>query len=340
MPEQEEVRRVYENVSIEGLNAALDENPDIEQKLLLAQFYILSYGAKGQPSCSLAQLINAAKEKLLQASVDAKYAFYNEHGYAPAATSFKGVDPGRAESSEGPVFLKDPVTYMANMAKVMAISPVPEGAPDEFVLLKNNCAKLVDQIYNPNTIQEYQSMQKNNRVQGLISGVAKLQPGRDNASVAEILDRHKGGWWERWRKKTSPEFIRFRDTKAYLQHKIPGYDPDQLPTQDQIDALSGTGKGRAQLCLDVLKVLREQRNLANSDEIYHENGIEHNLIDLTPAELEEQYMKEMAEEAEENKEFENEVENDLEENEPEPVEEDKEKDNEPVVEKEDENVLE
>jgi len=356
MPEQE-LRPIYENVSVEELNNILDATPDMEEKLLLAQFYIMCYGAKGKPSCTPAQLVNAAKEKILQATVDAKQAFYKKHGYGPAPASYQGVNPGEIEVSQGPVFLKDPMTYMANMAKIVSISELPEDAPEDAILLKKNAAKVCDLIYNPNAIGEYQGMQKKNRADGLIAGIAKRQPGRNDANPDEILERHKGGFWERWRNKTSPEFIRFRETlknvqdpkseeygnidalerdaKAYLQHKIPGYNPDEFPTKAQIEALSGTGKGRAQLCLDVLLSAREQRNLEKSDEIYRDNYIEHSLVDLTPEEVENQYKQEMEEEANQEKEFAEEVGNDVEEEEPK-VEEDNENEieNEPVEEKE------
>ena len=334
MPEQELNRPIYKNVSVQELNRLLDEVPDLEEKLALAQFYLLCYGINGTPSCTPAQLVNAAKEKILQGTVDAKMAFYKQHGYAPEPTSFRGVDPGKIEDTQGTLFLKNPMLYMANMAKIIAIIDDDPDVPNSVFDLKANANTMADRLFNKKAMEEYASLQPKNRVEGFMAGLAKKQPGRDNASLEEMLERHKGGFWERWRNKTSQEFVQLRetlrefndpestvhgdldalerDTKAYLTHKIPGYDPDQLPTQAQINSLSGTAKARAQFCLDILKTVREQRNLATSEEIYQNNPIESVLVELSPEELHLKYQRELDEAAREQKKFAEDLENEVE----------------------------
>ena len=325
---------VYKNVSIEELNRLIDATNDLEEKLSIGMHYILCYGVKGQTNCSLAELVNVTKEKLLRASTDSKREFTERNGYAASATAFKGIDASTYEESFGPLFMKNPLLFMANTAKLMSISDLPEDADNDMFDMKDNANSLADYLISPKVVKEYNELQKFNRPNDLVRSVAKRELNRENASKSDILEPHKGGFFERWRKKTSPEYLQFketfeninnpestyfgdldaleRDTKAYLVHKIPGYDPNKLPTEAQINALSGTGKGRAKLCLNVLKAITEQRQIEMVEKAFIENGISHDMVEKTPEEIHMMYQQELYEEQKE-------AQKELKEHEPDPV---------------------
>ena len=48
-----------------------------------------------------------------------------------------------------------------------------------------------------------------------------------------------------------------RTAKAYLRHKIPGWDGKGLPTLEQINRLKGKSKNRALLCFNVLSATKD-----------------------------------------------------------------------------------
>ena len=328
MPEVEK-RPIYKNVSIEELNRILDETKDLEERLNLAIYYVSCYDLDGKANCSVAQLVNAAKENILKAVVDEKIKFKQENGYYPLSTSFSPVDPTKATFEMGSFFLKNPMMYVANSLKMISMAPVDMDTPADLLTLRSNANTLCDVVFSEKALKEYAEIDKMNRPNGLIAGVSQKQLGRKNGSAKDILEPHKGGFFERWRKKTSPEYLKFkdtfenynnpesecfgdldaleRDTKAYLVHKIPGYDPDTMPTQEQINRLSGTGKGRAQLCFNVLKTVYEQKNLQNCEEVYKSMETENPIVDLMPEEFAKMYQEEVLDE-------ENEVEKEVENN--------------------------
>ena len=48
---------------------------------------------------------------------------------------------------------------------------------------------------------------------------------------------------------------------GYLKHKFPNITEDKLPTEEQIAALGGAGKERANFCLNVVKVYKDTHDL-------------------------------------------------------------------------------
>ena len=96
--------------------------------------------------------------------------------------------------------------------------------------------------------------------------------------IQAALNRAKGNIFERMLGKTSQEWKDFKASleerqqgfttredvdstaKAYLMHKIPGYNGEGLPKEEDIQRLSGTAKLRAQLCLNTLKANEDARS--------------------------------------------------------------------------------
>lgn len=112
-------------------------------------------------------------------------------------------------------------------------------------------------------------------------------------AVEHAFNANKAGFWERFLRRTSKEYKNFekefeayrkdtqridgmdsrspnraateRSARAYLQHKIPGYDGKDLPTLESINNLKGKSKSRAMLCYNVLKATKESAEFENKD---------------------------------------------------------------------------
>ena len=131
-----------------------------------------------------------------------------------------------------------------------------------------------------------------------LSRVIKRLPEGIN-TIDEALEGHKGGFLERTFNTSSQEYKNFKtalkdfrnpksvylgdlnhlekETRGYLKHVMPGFkDTDPLPTPEQLAALKGTQKGRAEFCVNVLKSINETKEiLPVKDKVERAIGGEH-----------------------------------------------------------------
>ena len=95
--------------------------------------------------------------------------------------------------------------------------------------------------------------------------------------IGDAFNACKPGFFERIFRRTSREYKNFKATftarqngaasrdevdnaaRAYLMHKIPGYDGKGLPTVEQMTALTGTSANRAALCYKTLQASQKSR---------------------------------------------------------------------------------
>ena len=103
-------------------------------------------------------------------------------------------------------------------------------------------------------------------------------------NLDQALDNNRGGVFERMFSTTSRQYSNFKaafkdfrnvnsvylgdtnhlekETKAYLHHVIPDFKTtDDIPTPEQFAKLSGTQKGRAAFCINVLRSIKETREI-------------------------------------------------------------------------------
>ena len=102
-------------------------------------------------------------------------------------------------------------------------------------------------------------------------------PNESDYPLKDARNEIKPGFFERVFNRTSREFKEFERTfnarekgnatrdeldnaaKAYLMHKIPGYDGEGIPTVQQLNALTGKSKDRAMFCIKTLMANEESR---------------------------------------------------------------------------------
>ena len=111
----------------------------------------------------------------------------------------------------------------------------------------------------------------------------QLKVSLPNNSIEEAFVKQKPGFFEKLFRTTSKEYNHFKQAfreyndknsiysgndeylknaaMGYIHHKFPGLKDNELPTREQIAALSGVSKERASFCLDVINVINQNSAL-------------------------------------------------------------------------------
>ena len=128
---------------------------------------------------------------------------------------------------------------------------------------------------------QFQKLDNNNSLNQAYNTLASIEsklPLGKNA-IENSFNNQKPGFFEKLFRRTSNEYKAFVNTfnayknkdnplygqnsflktsaMGYLRHKFPNLKDDELPTIEQINALSGAGKERASFCLNVVKSIDE-----------------------------------------------------------------------------------
>lgn len=146
--------------------------------------------------------------------------------------------------------------------------------------LKANAQKIHE------SIKDYNDEINNKHIDSYFEVINRIQNRlpETTKSLDEALDNNKGGVFERMFGTSSKQYANFKaafedfrnpnsvylgdkdhlekETKAYLHHIMPSYKmEDDLPTPEQFAKLSGTQKGRAAFCINVLRSVKEAREV-------------------------------------------------------------------------------
>ena len=111
----------------------------------------------------------------------------------------------------------------------------------------------------------------------------QLKVSLPNNSIEESFVKQQPGFFEKFFRTTSKEYNDFKQAfgeyndknsiysgndeylknaaMGYIHHKFPGLKANELPTREQIAALSGASKERASFCLDVINVINQNSAL-------------------------------------------------------------------------------
>lgn len=274
----------FENVSIADFDAKFSLIENTEDKYTFLKTYILSHGMDGQPSCSLGQLVAHAKEKFAESLMKDRSDYKKEHNEEMHPGNLYPYNKAVKDEKEQKAFLADPITVLRAYAKQGEKSFTDDfgegNDPKKMKSLRNNCKRLFRDLYILRS--NYNTYEKTERISRVYNSIGLKQIlNQENMTPDEIMSRHKGGFFERLFKTTSEEYRNLEgamnafenpDSPAYgdldnleisatmyLRHKFPNLKDNELPTQDQINSLSGTSKGRAQLCMDIINTVRERR---------------------------------------------------------------------------------
>ena len=154
--------------------------------------------------------------------------------------------------------------------------------------------------------RRYQEYEAKAKAKDLEYSILSKLPGNAK-DLDDVFEMNKGGFLERAFNTTSQDYKNFTtafneyrnpnnvhfgddahveiEAIKYLQHVIPEYrDDSELPTKAQLEALTGTKKGRADFCVSVIESIREKREKEQAVEDLMENiendaGIEESEIE-------------------------------------------------------------
>ncbi len=292
----------YKNISIEDFNQKFDSFESLSEKFEFLTDYLLSYGfdddAFEAQNTNVVNLLNNpiekyihnAREKFIEAALKAK-AEYNKSHQETLPSEI--IDPNENKNSEVQLamqkFIAKPALYLSMTARIAKKAYSAENAvdpkyEDDFKNWRKNLDRLSREFYSINKI--FDTNEKDRHVTDVIKNVKKESNIIDELTSADLINRNKGGFFEKLFNTTSREYKAFerafndfnnkdserygndeeleRATRAYIRHKIPTFgDNDKLPDSNDVERFSGTSKKRLNFCLGVLKTInqRKERNL-------------------------------------------------------------------------------
>lgn len=239
-------------VSPEDLAQKLDAIQGSEAKLEYAQNYLLSYNAdKAEPDLDdliSVKAVLVAKNKIAEALVK------------------EGKKPSLDAEDKASLFVGNPLKYLDRQAN----SNFWEAEDDP--QMQYRFAKITGNILAYSDALRDAERRENNR-----SAFQRLEDKLpEDSSLKDQIAGCKAGFFERTFGTTSNEYKNFEqellhfgpettDTRslettslAYLKHKFPALKDGELPTEEQINSLSGAGKNRAMLALNTYKSIQEK----------------------------------------------------------------------------------
>lgn len=286
---EEQKRKEFE-CSIQGFIKDFNERkyPNAFQALNGSIAYIIRHGiVQDLTTCKLEELIYVAKNEI------AKLA-------AKDQIRFNEKDPtyichNNEENETVQQFLKNPTKAIGDMIENTDFKNLDDhNDPDlkDFIHKYKNNANFIQTLCKNtafNSMYNIFEYKKENSYDVLYSFESKLP----NTSIEESMTRQKPSFFEKLLRRTSREYKNFKDTfnayrdknaiangtdkdvsaaaMAYLKHKFPNLGDGELPTQEQINSLTGAGKERAMFCLKFVETSKENETVqAKADQIIAE----------------------------------------------------------------------
>ena len=266
--------------------------------------YLAKYNMEGvNKECEFFDLVYAAKKSIINQAIEQKVNKKGESHYEKMWNDY-GDNFDSVKK-----FISDPADYLKDVFQEYANEEDDEELDPEIrkynTRLKENAKKLSETYLSQR--EKYREYEANAKAKELEFRILEKYPGKV-AKLDDIFEKNKGGFLERTFNTTSQDFKNFKvafddyrnpnsvyhgkdehveiEAIKYLQHVIPAYrDDSELPTKAQLEALTGTKKGRADFCVSVIEAVRERReqqkaledlmdNIQNEYEIEDESLIE------------------------------------------------------------------
>ena len=291
----------YENISQERFDELFDSCKTLNEKFEFMNNYLLSYGideVDEREETNVVNLLNNpaeyyihhAREKFLAAVLKEKEA-YNNANVKQLDNAI--VNPEEPADSKAQIamqqFIQNPARYLSQYARfrLNGLDNVGNDVfknEDDRKRYQKNLKYVSRQFGSVSKI--FDTNEKNRFINDVLTNSKKANHMPDDATPADIIRHNKGGVFEKLFRRTSNEYKAFvkayrefhdensskygdeteleKATRAYIQHKIPGYQlPNKLPDRADIERFSGTSRERLELCVGVLATIqqRSQRNL-------------------------------------------------------------------------------
>ena len=283
-------------VSMADFVKRIDEIESIDDKRRFAAKYLARHGMGGNPDYTLAESVHIAKMKIGEASAKAKKDFYekmDEEDLDPADYYIGDNDESEdrpevvnpyaedyKEDFANEYFMGHASEYFKNSTRELADAAPPEnrniiGATDEMdkylaqvdefnPTLETEILKLDDK---PNAFEvRFRIDQKLGKPGALNELYNKTKPSF-GASFFRTTSRASKNLDTAYKAFNNPNHAMYGDLATiekagieYLEHKFPGWKRGmELPSEEDINKLSGTSKERALLSVNLINAAREQK---------------------------------------------------------------------------------
>ena len=282
---KEQLDRI-EYVSIQDYCRRVDELEDLEDKLAFSTRYILAHGKMVDPDYPIDRIIKVAHMKIADKSADIKQ-FYQETEVNKGIGD-QMVDPtvdAAEKDLPNQMFIANPVAYLKGQAKALSDeihkkqwmsnddiqNSVAYGSlrndvfTDEFATKINNAlkkptafdlnARLENAFGSPKALKKAYEATKPGFLSRMFDTSSLAAKNLDTAYKAFNNPNHALHGDLPTVEKAAQE---------YLQHVLPDYKPNLLfniPSEKDIADLSGTQKARAQFSINLLKAVKEQKQM-------------------------------------------------------------------------------
>lgn len=330
----------YFNIKLNEYYSSLQWEKPLDQKMDYIAHVVLSYGFNDKKAdCSLEDLIYFSKKQMAEGIDDKKVGYeYNNNVDDFDHTDLEKVGVNDKEYDKRiKLFLKEPVKCLEEIAQEYANKEIDE-TDQEQVKWKEHCSKMVQQL---GQIEEsYKDYETNKgKTKFFVERLnAKMYYGKAK-SLDDIIDKHKGGFFERFFRRTSNEYKNYvkalknyndennkdfgndeklkEATIAYLLHKFPNKTVNDEIKGDDLQTLDDTSRKRVNFCLDTLSTISYNKKLDKVIEPFNNLSVpSESLIDDKQSE----FQKELSEKVEDIKKDDNLIE-DVNENKDEPIKE-------------------
>lgn len=164
------------------------------------------------------------------------------------------------------------------------IEDYPQSDEHYISFLRRNALSMSDGLHHPPYAGNYRKLEEK-RINALSVQISiEAQLFDSDTPIKSELKKQKAGFFERMLGRTSKQYKAFRNmfkrhfrnpdsplfgdvhtlkdvAMAYIKHKFPNLEEGKLPTEAQINALSGKGKARASFCVKVINAVNEKEAL-------------------------------------------------------------------------------
>lgn len=281
---------IYDDVDLRQFYKNIQWENNIDEKLDFIANQILSYGFNNKnANCTLEELIYFSKLQFIDSINDVRTTYRNSiidenpnvklpddllNPYN-AVENYKKLERG---------FIKNPIKVLKQYATNEANKEIDENNQEQ-VNWRNHCREMINRL--DDISHTYKASETRIQPKYTTFLISERHFQGETGSPQDILNKTKGGFFERLFRTTSQEYKNFdhafkeyndlnssnygnkdylkNAAIAYMRYKLPNFDNDKIPTFNDIYGLTGTSYERMALCISVVEQLENQESLENMD---------------------------------------------------------------------------
>ena len=163
------------------------------------------------------------------------------------------------------------------------LEDIPQSDMNYPSFLRRNASAIANNIINPPYPSNYRKLEEKRSSELTLQATLEAQLLDGDEPIKAEFKKQKENIFEKLLRKTSREYKAFKNgfkhfkdkdsplygdegtlkdlAMAYLKHKFPNLEEGKLPTEAEINSLSGKGKARASFCLKVVNAVNEKEKL-------------------------------------------------------------------------------